>query len=419
MVRPSLTDIEATILWLSSEQFGVSSELLSSATRPVQDLGIDSLDLIEWMMAVEEHFEVSLPDPKKVGDPVYKEVFTRADFTLRDMSELVHIRWGGGKSKRPHQSSSVHRSNESVAFSQLGGNLDRRPEAIYRPLEPSGNGVEQFRRMTDGMVCFKLPAASVEIGSNCDDALPDEKPVHKVRIEAFLIDRETVSTTAFCRFLNSIDRPQDTALRAWFQIAANERRFHHQLIEFSQNGWRPKTGVEDWPMILVTWHGANAYSLWANGEDWHKWQEGDGDFLPSEYQWEYAARGAEYQRWPWGDRAPRDGEINAGIHNRHARYEAYTDLPLAPVNDRSAVSPFGLLQMAGNVWEWCRDWYNPAGYRRSGDSSRSAEMSIRSERGGSWVSPISLSRSSYRRGRLPSARGRCLGFRCVGSLPSG
>lgn len=411
MVRQALEEIEANVLVLSAEQFGIRPAKISLYTRPVQDLGIDSLDLIEWMMAIEEAFDVSLPDATEVGDPAYKEVFTRADLTFRDMAELVHLRWGSGHAEQTDFEKSAYQSNEKAAFSQLGGVLQSQPSELYRSLGKSELGVEQFRRMTDGMVCMLLEGGSVEIGSKCPDAHPDEKPLHVVDIQPFLIDRETVSTTAYCRFLNSIGEIDDDVLYEWFLIRPDQRRFDHQLIESSSAGWLPKSGTEEWPMILITWHGAVAYSLWANG---HDWRTENSTFLPSEAQWEYAARGSTSKRWPWGDGDPESEAINAGRHKRHATYKDVADLPLEPVNAKVGVSPFGGLQMAGNVWQWCADWFDPLAYAKSGAPSCTG---IRSERGGSWVSPTNLSRSSYRRGRIPDAKGRCLGFRCVGAAP--
>ncbi|MEP3635946.1 MAG: SUMF1/EgtB/PvdO family nonheme iron enzyme [Paracoccaceae bacterium] len=411
MARPSLEKTEERILILSAEFLGLERTKFSLDTRPVQDLGIDSLDLIEWMMAIEEAFDVSLPEPAEVGDPAYKEVFTRADFTFRDMAELVHLRWDSGRMEHAFAGNGDVQLSEKASFSQLGGRLQSQPTQLYRPLGTSELGVEQFRRMTDGMVCLQLDGGRVEIGSAQPDALPDEQPLHAADIPPFLIDRETVSTTAYCRFLNSIDETDDDILCCWFLIKPGQRRCEHQLIELKNAGWSPKPDTENWPMILVSWYGAVAYSLWANGKDW---RGEDGTCLPSEAQWEYAARGATSKRWPWGETDPESGAINAGRHKRHATYKTVTDLPLAPVNAVVGVSPFGGLQMAGNVWQWCTDWFDPSAYTNTNAPSCTG---VRSERGGSWVSPTNLSRSSYRRGRVPDARGRCLGFRCVGTAP--
>jgi sulfatase modifying factor 1 len=143
-----------------------------------------------------------------------------------------------------------------------------------------------------------------------------------------------------------------------------------------------------------------------------------GSFLPTEAQWEYAARGRSFRPFPWGDDPPTDDLMCFGRHRRSSKYRADT-LPMAAVNSPLGMSPFGLNHMAGNVWQWCRDWYDPEFYRKPESSTANplnrSPGRVRSERGGSWIGPPELCRSSYRRGRPPAARGRCLGFRCVGS----
>lgn len=93
---------------------------------------------------------------------------------------------------------------------------------------------------------------------------------------------------------------------------------------------------------------------------------------------------------------------------------------MAAVNEPLGVSPLGLFHMAGNVWQWCRDWYATDAYAGRPevceDPVQVNPTGLRSERGGSWVGPAELCRSSGRRGRDPAARGRCLGFRCISDL---
>ncbi len=187
----------------------------------------------------------------------------------------------------------------------------------------------------------------------------------------------------------------------------------------------PKT--ERQTMILVSWWGANAYSLWANGLDWRHYRgqgttiaDGDPSYLPTEAQWEYAARGGETPRVP-PDHSPIEvATTRVAQHKAGANYEVGT-LPVARVSERLGMSPFGVHHMRGNVWEWCRDWYDPELYQQPEahrDDPQNTELTgIRSERGGSWVGPSELAEPWYRRRRPPEARGRCLGFRCTGRRP--
>ncbi|MEZ6194789.1 MAG: SUMF1/EgtB/PvdO family nonheme iron enzyme [Planctomycetota bacterium] len=414
--RPALDVIENRLLDLTARQVDLRREVMHLDQRPTEDLGIDSLDIIEWLMEIEEHFDVSLPDPDRRAEQVYKEVFWRPRFRVRDMAELIYLRWGTGDRKNLRNTPQAHAEPTTATFTQLSGRLRELPAVLYRDMGRAAPLPASFRRMTDGMASIRIPAGRVEIGSDSPRAGADEQPRHEVDLEAFLIDVEDVSASAYARFLNSIGEVDEETLRAWFLIGEGERRFEHQLLRRGERGWEPVPGAAELPMVLVSWFGAHAYALWANGENWRRWRRDDVCFLPTEAQWEYAARGAVAREWPWGDREPAPGEINAGHHTRRRTYGAVAELPLRPVTANSAVSPFGLRQMAGNVWQWCRDWSDPEAYaRRAGAAEASGVATgIRSERGGSWIGSVDLCRSSYRRGRAPHARGRCLGFRCVG-----
>jgi len=280
-----------------------------------------------------------------------------------------------------------------------------------------------YRRMRDGMQSMLLPEDVVHIGDGLNDraALPNEKPCHKVKIASFLMDIEPVSVAAFAHFLNTVQAPQ-SVLSDWYLLRETDNRARHLPLHCSSDGlWRPVSGVdEQWPMIMVSWYGANAYSLWAHGRDWQDYRDAAQSFLPTEAQWEYAARGPSPQNYPWGDLPARTDLLNICLDSEVLDPDLpLCDFPLAKVTAQLGVSQYGLRGMAGNVWQWCRDAYDPNFYKSpqackpDAWNASGGKFNSRTERGGSWVGPASLARSSYRRGRAASAKGRCLGFRCI------
>jgi len=334
-------------------------------------------------------------------------------------------------------------TGELVAFTQLGGRWRPRAPvtgaALYEKLDcdPLDGGdagrdrnacvdgtqsaarLPRYRRRSDGMRCVIVPAAVVEIGSEAIEAEPDERPVHLASLDAFLLDMEPVSVTAFCRFLNSIT-PASEDLSAWIiPMPEDDRGVHVPVRRGLGESWEPVEGTAHLPMVMASWYGANAYTRWAHGVDWQSYRD-DAPFLPSETQWEYAARGTAHRATHGGSAAC---ELSA-VQGRHVRGERYENgvLPMSRVNERLGLSPWGMHHMAGNIWHWCRDWYDADFYRRPGATGRNPVArevtGVRSERGGSWVGPAHLTRVSHRRGREPAARGRCLGFRGCAPVPA-
>ncbi len=421
-LRPTLAEIERRVCDLTAEHFGLDRDALTPSNSFVEDFAADSLDIIELIMTLEHEFDVSLDNDLR--RPVGKSIFSRQPFRIADLAEAVFVRLGGAVAYRGSTSRSVNAPPkiESIPFTQLGGRWIGRT-AEYEPLFERISG-DQYRRRSDGMRCIRIPAGTVEIGIDAPDLPADEGPSHTVELDTFLIDAEPVSTAAYSRFLNSIGSVPEAMLADWFVLDASDDRREHVLIHRTERGWNPLPGAETLPMILVSWYGANAYSLWANGREWRSYRddgEPSGSFLPSEAQWEYAARGSAYRNFPWGDAPASDALLQYGRHSRSQKYRV-DSLPLAPVHFPLGLSPFGLHHMAGNVWQWCRDWYDADFYGRDGsridNPVNRLPSRVRSERGGSWIGPAELCRSSYRRGRPPLARGRCLGFRCISSIES-
>lgn len=411
------SELERRVLRVAEEQ---SQHEASLSSRLLQDLQLDSLGLVEFVMALEDDFDVKIPDE------ALQEVFSnRKPVRVSDMVELVQQRLGAGAADRmwwrrpteaipPTRCFPFTQFDDSAAFRRKGSpKFD--PQVADFP-------APQYRRGVDGMRCVLVPAAEVELGEEPltgAEAAP-ENPPRRVKLDAFLIDAEPVSTTAFCRFLNAVAPPEET-LRDWFLLDSADSRRSHEVIQSRSYGrWAPLPGLEKRPMVLVSWYGANAYSLWSNGRDWKRYRAENGEagesFLPTEAQWEYAARGAQRRTYPWGEGEPSLLRMQFGLHRRGAAYTP-SSTPIADVNAWLGMSPFGLHHMAGNVWNWCRDWHDPAFPQSEAalqaDPCNETPTGIRSERGGSWIGPASLCRSAYRRGRPPLVRGRCLGFRCV------
>lgn len=224
-------------------------------------------------MAPEEAFGVTLST--QAPKPVYKAVFTRQPFRLADLAELVYFQQGTGTPERSFLRAPKTQPSpaQAVPFTQLSGTWNDSPfeKRLFEPLT-SDNPAPQFRWRSDGMRCVLIPAAAVENGRDGPDAEPDERPLHVVHLDAFLIDAEPVGPEV---------------LADWVILDAHDDRNEHVLIVQAVAGWHPVSGAERRPMILVSWYGANASSLWANGRDWMDYRDDAmGCFLPTEAQWE-------------------------------------------------------------------------------------------------------------------------------------
>jgi formylglycine-generating enzyme required for sulfatase activity len=227
-----------------------------------------------------------------------------------------------------------------------------------------------------------------------------EAPRHRVHLDAFYIDRYEVTNALFEKFVRATGH-RTTAEREGSGWAWQDKDGKRQWVKVDGAEWRRPSGPgsstsADHPVVQVSWHDADAYCKWA------------GKRLPTEAEWEKAARGTDGRRYPWGeDWDP--SKANGAMTVKTTR----------PVGSYSGgVSPYGAHDMAGNVLEWVADWLDEDYYKRSPERNPRGPDSgqYRVLRGGSWYfSPVYL-RSAARSHSSPGYRGDDLGCRCARGL---
>ena len=241
----------------------------------------------------------------------------------------------------------------------------------------------------------------------------DEIPQRTIYLQGFYIDKHEVTNAEYCRFLNEMGNQEEEGAK-WLDISATRDIWYYggcKIIE-SEGQYRPRQGYENHPVTHVSWYGAKAYCEWA------------GKRLPTEAEWEKAARGTDGRIYPWGNTFPQDGTRVGNFADENHRNVQFIELVrgyddgyryTAPVGTYPAgASPYGVLDMAGNVSEWCDDWY--AGYQDSTFGNADFGTTYRILRGGSYVWGRASIRTSARNRERPEAASGDSGFRCAISL---
>jgi serine/threonine-protein kinase len=249
----------------------------------------------------------------------------------------------------------------------------------------------------DGMLLIYVPAGDFLMGSTDMDELADddEKPQHSVALDAFWIDQTEVTNAMFSKFVDDSDFITEAEKKGWSQVYVDD-----QWKRVDGADWRHPAGpdssvvgYENHPVVHVSWADAQAYCKWA------------GRRLPTEAEWEKAARGTDGLIFPWGDR------INCNL----AQYVKCGGQAL-PVGSRPAgASPYGAFDMSGNVWEWVSDWYSETYYVgvRMVNPQGPTSGELRVQRGGSWRLNEKYTRSANRTSIAPDETWQSDGFRCA------
>jgi formylglycine-generating enzyme required for sulfatase activity len=217
-----------------------------------------------------------------------------------------------------------------------------------------------------------IPAGDFAMGSKSGQ--PDEQPIHRVDLNAFYIDKYEVTVSRYARFLQE-QRPEQPFL--WKQAAQRDY---------------------DKPVIGVDWYDAQEYCRWA------------GRRLPTEAEWEKAARGTDQRTYPWGNEAPTRAHANAG----RTKWIGYETLTKVGTQSRG-YSPYGVTDLAGNVWEWVADRYDEIYYAASPLKNPQGPTTgpLRVLRGGAWNNDAATIRATNRAAYHPGARRNDVGFRCA------
>jgi len=242
-----------------------------------------------------------------------------------------------------------------------------------------------------------IPAGCFEMGDHFGDGDFNEDPVHNVCISAFEMDVHEVTNAEYaeCVADGSCSVPHDTA-------------------SLTRPAYYGNPAYGGFPIIWVSWTQALDYCTWARKR------------LPTEAEWEYAARGGlPGKRYPWGgDSANCEDDISCE-DACYARYDSTDDcwnhcIDGVCENDTHPVgtyepNAYGLHDMAGNVWEWVQDWYDPDYYAVSPvqDPLGPADGSVRVFRGGSWINSYGRTLRVANRGWFSGEQFNVVGFRCA------
>jgi len=243
-----------------------------------------------------------------------------------------------------------------------------------------------------------IPAGTFWMGSQKDDAQkpnydPEiygyEGPVHEVYLDEYRIARYPVTVGQYRRF---VEEEGYRNQRWWTAGGLGEEK--------EPGDWESQLEFPTRPVVRVSWYEAAAYCEWA------------GCGLPTEAEWERAARGTEGRKFPWGNQAAEPSRLNfsaSGIGHP-------TPIGIYPLG----TTPDGIHDMAGNVWEWCADWFGDYGADPVSNPRGAERATYRVLRGGGWAGGARSCRSAYRIWSGPASRDGGVGFRVVAAVrPSG
>lgn len=275
------------------------------------------------------------------------------------------------------------------------------------------------REIVAQLPMVSIPGGSFLMGDGVGDGEPDERPVHAVTVKSFELAKHEVTVAQFAAFVTATDYRTDAERGASGVIGCTSLNLDDgQWGNRATSAWREpgfqQTGRQ--PVVCVSWNDAQAFVDWLNRDT------NAGLRLPSEAEWEYAARGGANGRYPWGssadegcrfangaDQTPRPGATPESNSRMHCADGHFFSAEVGSYEPNS----WGLHDMIGNVWEWTADCWNPSyeGAPTDGAVWRTGDCSKRVVRGGAWAHGPTGLRVSNRGGSGATDRYSGMGFR--------
>lgn len=255
-------------------------------------------------------------------------------------------------------------------------------QAVSEPLDLPGAALGwTYNRDADNMVMVYIPGGSFVMGSEKDfpGAIGNETPSHMVTLSGFWIDKTPVTNEQYRLCVEDHNCRPPRKINSW------HRENYYNNPAFT-----------DYPVVYVNWNDAQAYCAWAGAK------------LPTEAQWEYAARGPNNTVYPWGNSAP---------NNSLANWDQPGGDTSSVDSHPDGISWVGALEMAGNVWEWTADWYDEYTGDAVVDPSGPERGRRKATKGGSFLNGVEGVRSAARNPLVPDYDANpYIGFRCAADV---
>jgi formylglycine-generating enzyme required for sulfatase activity len=382
---PSQQPLEASDAGMSL----FASVLIEGLEKGTADLNEDGLIPTSELLIYVDQRMVSILQPKGLAQKPQRWDLhpEKGEFVFRAPKRASPAKVeSGGAPSLAVGSTTVTPSDNASGKARPKDQKDAEAKAAEKPLNPGGTSTVSRVMVTpplpeeatgrDGASMVLVPAGEFIMGSDKGD--DDEKPVHRVHLDSFYIDKFEVTNGKFAKFIDAIKGEPPWGFDDKDTPVAHA----------------------DQPVRWVTWLDATAYCQWT------------GKRLPTEAEWEKAARSADGRLYPWGDEPP------TLAHAVFGQKEGSESLPPFSNRDKGK-SPYGAQDMAGSLYEWVADWYDDEYYAKtpSQNPRGPSEGTQKVQRGGSYTNNPYRLRATFRTKDNPTEAHPNVGFRCAQDVP--